>query len=60
MKHTKQEVMDLVGAESEEQFNDAFAGKSKQENLDTLVYMFGADGKDETLAEEIAIYANER
>ena len=59
MKYTKQEVMDLVGAESEEQFNETFAGKTKEQVLESLVYMFGRDGKDETLAEEIVIYANE-
>ena len=59
MKYTLQQAMELTGAESEEQFAEAFANKSVNEINDILVQMFGSDGNDVEFAEEIKILVKE-
>lgn len=55
MKYNLQQAMELTGAVNEEQFKEAFEGKTPQEINEILVYMFGSEGNDMELAEEIAI-----
>ena len=55
MEHTLEQAMELTGAVNEEQFKEAFEGKTPQEINEILVYMFGSDGDDIEFAEEIAI-----
>ena len=59
MKYNLESAMELVGAESEEQFAEAFANKSVNEINDILVEMFGQEGDDPEFAEEIAILVKE-
>ena len=55
MKYNLQQVIELTGATGEEQFKEAFSGKSKEEINKILVYMFGQEGDDMEFAEEISI-----
>lgn len=58
MTKTLEGAMELTGAESEEIFRQAFSGKTVDEILAELIYMFGEDGNDAEFAEEIFILAN--
>jgi predicted transcriptional regulator len=55
MKYNLQQAMELTGAVNEEQFKEAFSGKTKEEINQDLIYMFGTEGDDMEFAEEIAI-----
>ena len=59
MKHTLEQAMELTGAVNEEQFIEAFAGKTVEEINEVLVSMFGDEGDDMEFAEEIAILVKE-
>lgn len=55
MKYTLEQAMELTGAVDQEQFKEAFSGKSKEEVNQDLIYMFGIEGDDIEFAEEIVI-----
>ena len=57
MKCTKQEAISLIGG-TEEDYKD-FRGMATEQVAAKLAEMFSGEA-DETLAEEIAIYANEQ
>lgn len=59
MKYNLQQAMELTGAVNEEQFKEAFEGKTPQEINEILVYMFGQEGDDMEFAEEISILVKE-
>jgi|GEM_PF-4137127 len=59
MKYNLEQVMELTGAENEQQFKNAFEGKTPQEINKILIYMFGTEGDDVEFAEEIAILVKE-
>jgi isopropylmalate/homocitrate/citramalate synthase len=59
MKYNLEQAMELTGAVNEEQFKEAFSGKSPKEINEILVYMFGQEGDDMEFAEEISILVKE-
>lgn len=59
MKYNLESAMEVTGAENEEQFKEAFAGKSPEEINEILISMFGREGDDIEFAEEIAILVKE-
>ena len=59
MKYTLESAMELTGAIDENQFKEAFFGKTPQEINKILIYMFGSEGDDLELSEEIAILVKE-
>jgi predicted transcriptional regulator len=59
MKYNLQTAMELTGAVNEEQFKEAFAGKSPKEINEILISMFGTEGDDMEFAEEIEILVKE-
>ena len=58
MKHNLESAMELVGANSEQEFKNEFANKSVEEINETLIQMFGQEGDDIEFAEVIKILAS--
>ena len=59
MKYTLQEVIDLTGATNEQDFINAFQGKTEQEIKNLLVYMFPGEPIEQEFIEDIKILVEE-
>ena len=59
MKYNLESAMEVTGAVNEEQFKEAFDGKTPEEINEVLVSMFGREGDDMEFAEEIEILVKE-
>lgn len=58
MKYSLDDVMDMTGATNEQDFIDAFKGKTEQEIKELLVYMFPGEPIEPEFIQEIKIHAD--
>jgi hypothetical protein len=58
MKYNLDDVMDMTGATNEQDFINAFQGKTEQEIKELLVYMFPGEPIEPEFIQEIKIYAD--